>query len=722
MRFVAQTIALLAIVCTACLERADSHILHSANNHLSRAHAALLKGAFDDAARMVEKHLAVTPPEAILGRRQHQEINPHHILGHCRYQAGNLTGAIREFMLAAKQQPDSAIEWLNLADVLKFSKFMREAQAAMGRVVHHLGQTQFIGRLAGLQLWTGDWQNYTEHRALAGERMIQEHRLFLAALVVKPQPGLLMHTSSNERLLVTSNTSATDLHDIPPRLMPWTSFGPVLRALTVNPPELVRWPAGCGFDMHCKARPQLPMDHDRRLKVGLLSPDWAEHPVIELAHGMLERLAGRRGVELVLLPQSQHMGDLTKGLAQAASAIVHVNKSSVQANRELLRSLHLDIVVDMAGHTVGGGFGLLAGRVAPLQVAYLGYPATTAAPWIDFIISDPIALPADTLQLGSHTERAAYMKGSYIPSSHAELHRAIATMTAQEWYAQRKSVLASVRSSCSDDDVVLLGVLSSRHKIDPSTMSMWLDILKADPCTVMVLISTGVHDEIESHLMLREWSKQQGVDPARLQWLPRLSRDLHLKVKSVLDIVLDSPLKSGHSSHVDAMWIGVPVVTMQGQHMHNKAPQSLCQGEMEGCAIVTNSKGEYVASVLDLLEKDQHGERYKLRQLQEQLKERVLASAMGTIEPSVWSTGSQAARFGQVLHAMHELCSWAFNSDFATNATNVQPANAGRLEGLLAWGDNWSGCKHVGHVFAGSRMLWRSVLARTQQLRSEKKS
>ena len=679
------------------------------------AHAALLQGSFEAAALLAEAHLAIKPehraPEGS-GARTH---NAHHILGHCRYHSGNLTGAVREFLLASKEQPDSVTEWLNLADVLKFTKLMHESQAAMNHVVYALGQGQLSGRLAGQQLWTADWTNYTEHRAMASLVMRQEHALWLTALQEHQTTGIFMHTNATKRVQLISSTSATDLHDIPPRLMPWASFGPVIRAMSVSPPELLRWPAGCGFDMHCKHRTG---SRKRALKIGLLSPDWANHPVVELAHGMLEQLAQQADFELVLLPQNERLGDLTAGLVHAAAAVVHINGSSVRATRQKLRALHLDIVVDMAGHTVGGGFGLLAGRVAPLQVAYLGYPATTAAPWFDFVIADSVALPADTLQAGSHTERIAYMRGSYIPSSHVELHYAVAHMAEGEWQAHRNSLLLSVPQLCAASDMVLLGVLSGQHKIDPRTMSMWLNILQADACTVLVLTSTGLHEEVQSHLRLRRWVQQRGIDPHRLQWLPRLPRELHLKVKSALDLILDSPLKSGHSSHADAMWAGVPVVTMGGQHMHNRAPISLCQGELEGCAIVASSQGEYVASVLELLEQDSSGERSRLRTLQQQLKERIRSAASGTVEPAVWSTASQAGRFGQALHAMHAICSRSFVSTFARNAAVTPQLNAGRLEGALAWGGGWSGCRNVGHVFAGSRMLWRSVLAHTKQTRA----
>ncbi len=689
-------------------------------NHIIAAHKALTQGDFELAITLAQDALKHAPDQGVpkVLPQPDGAPNAHHILGHCQYQLGNITGAVKEFMIAAKEQPESVTEWLNLADVLKFAKHMREAQAAMAYVVNRLGQQQYSGRLAGLQLWTAEWNNYTEHRAAAARQLVSQHTKWLSALSESEDksPGILMRLNFAEASRILSSTSATDLHDILPRLMPWASLGPVHRSMSVNPPSTFKWPAKCGFDFHCQARePKL----GRPLRVGILSPDWSAHPVVELSHGMLEQLARSSEIELVLLTLSSEMGDLTAGLVDAASCVVSINATSVEKNRALIREQHLDIVIDMAGHTVGGGFGLLSGRVAPLQIAYLGYPATTAAPWIDFVTADVAALPADTVQMGTHTERVAYMQGSYIPASHMELHRSVALMTDLERQGWRASIVKSLPQNCSRDKIVLLGVLSGQHKIDPATMQMWIEILQAEECAFLILTSTGVHSEVESHLLLREWVEGKGIDPQRLQWLPRLPRNIHLKVKAALDMVLDSPLKSGHSSHLDAMWAGLPVVVLKGVHMHNRAPTSLCRGEAAGCVFVTDSPSEYVTTVLNLLKVDANGNRPALLATQAKLRQGLQQTATGIRDSNVWSTIDQARRLKNVLLASYRTCQYKFGSRFSFNTTAAPVMNPGRLEGLLAWGENWSGCRSVGHTFAGSRMLWRSILSAARQRHSD---
>jgi hypothetical protein len=613
--------------------------------------------------------------------------------------------------LAVSDQPESVTEWLNLADVLKFTKRMQEATTAMTHVVYHLKQWKYSGRLAGLQLWTASWGNYTKHREAAAQGLLAQHAQWEATLKHEGKSGVLLRLSRSEREAVLSTTSATDLYDIPPRLMPWSSLGPVLRVLATSPPELPTWKPKCGFDPNCTPH----LLKKRALRVGVLSPDWDAHPVFELSVGMLEQLAVRPDIELVVISASSVTSSLADGLVRQADAVVNLNLGSVVTARQTLRDMKLDIILDLAGHTVGGGFGLLSGRIAPLQISYLGYPATSAAPWIDFVLADRYVLPPETVQAGSHSEQIAYMTGPYIPSSHAELYRAVGMLTDAERAIWRGQIIAALPAeSCSPHEYVLLGVLSGQHKIDPPTMQIWLEILRSDPCTCLILCSTGVHGEVESHVKLRVWVQAQGVDPQRLQWLPRMEVGVHLAVKSGLDLVLDTPLKSGHSTHVDAQWAGLPVVSLQGRHMHQRAPGSLCRHQSQACAFITHSQREYKQTVIDLIRPGPNGTRTSLLAAQAAARESVRQALDGVAENAVWDTYDQAVRLSNILHASYAICEDTLLQGGVSSGTLSQP-NIARRQSFQAWGGGWSACRLAGHVFSGSHALWRSILKEEQR-------
>ena len=215
----------------------------------------------------------------------------------------------------------------------------------------------------------------------------------------------------------------------------------------------------------------------------------------------------------------------------------------------------IDVLVDLAGHTVGARPGILARRPAPVQVCWLGYPATTGAPWIDYFIADPVALPPE---LRAHfSEAIAYLPHCYLPAD------------------DRQAIAPGGRNRAADglpEDRVVLAAFHQPYKLEPELFAAWLEILRRAPDAVLWLRAR----EEAMRTNLRAEAVRQGIDPARLVFSSRqYPKSEYLARLGQADLFLDTRWFNGHSSVSDALWAGVPVVTCPGDAFAGRVATSI---------------------------------------------------------------------------------------------------------------------------------------------------
>ncbi len=218
-----------------------------------------------------------------------------------------------------------------------------------------------------------------------------------------------------------------------------------------------------------------------------------------------------------------------------------------------VRELGIDILVDLKGATYDAPLPVLAARPAPLQVTWLGFPGTTGAPYIDYLIGDPVVTPLE--HAGHFAEKIAQMPLCYQPND-----------------ARRERPQPSTRADWGvpEDGLLLCGFHQS-YKISEQVFELWCALLRERDDALLWLLqwNTNVQDT------LRAAARARGIDPQRLLFAPLVPLQQHLSRLACADLYLDAWPCNAHTTAGEALWVGVPVVTLQGQAFAQRVASSL---------------------------------------------------------------------------------------------------------------------------------------------------
>jgi protein O-GlcNAc transferase len=262
---------------------------------------------------------------------------------------------------------------------------------------------------------------------------------------------------------------------------------------------------------------------------------------------------------------------LRRRLKRAFDSFIDVDRESDLAAAKVLRSLDVDIAVDLMGFTQESRPGILAWRPAPIQVGYLGYAGTTGQ--LDYILADRWVIPME--QRSCFSEKVVYLPHSFQPND----RRPIAERTPSRQEAglpEHEFVFCSFNQS---------------FKITPDVFDVWMRLLSRIAGSVLWL--QGSHPAAVANL--RAAARRSGIDPGRIVFATRLPRNEdHLARHRLADVFLDTTPYNAHTSASDALWAGLPVVTCAGETFAARVAASLLHavGLPE---LVTWSLAEYEA-------------------------------------------------------------------------------------------------------------------------------
>jgi predicted O-linked N-acetylglucosamine transferase (SPINDLY family) len=340
----------------------------------------------------------------------------------------------------------------------------------------------------------------------------------------------------------------------------------------------------------------------RRLRIGYLSPDFRDHVVMRFFEPILANHdAGR--FEVFLYHSNRMKDAVTESLrAQCASWLDCEDLSDVELADRIRRD-RIDILVDLAGHTSGNRLLVFAMKPAPVQVSYLGYPNTTGLRAVDYRITDAYAdPPGESDRLSS--ERLARLPGSYF------CYRPVAVTPAVGPLPSLAS--GHVTFGCFNNFAKLSGdFLNAAAQVLAAVPGSRL-LLKGRPLTIPA-VANAVRDRFE----------RAGVNPERIElrgW--EASGKEHLAIYGAIDIALDSFPYNGATTTFEAMWMGVPVVSLVGDRHVGRVGSSLLNAMGLG-DLVARDVGEYVAISARLA-----GDRARLEDLRQNLRDRLLRSPL----------------------------------------------------------------------------------------------
>ena len=331
---------------------------------------------------------------------------------------------------------------------------------------------------------------------------------------------------------------------------------------------------------------EAPRAPGRRLRVGYLCPD--TH--LATARFVWPVLGDFDAASFDVFAYWCHT-PVTAELTAAYPRTVH--RSVLDLDDEAVTSMivadAIDILVDIAGHGAGNRLPVLARRPAPMQATWLDYLATTGLDTVDFRITDAVADPEGAE--AAHVERLLRMPGA-------------------QW-CYRPPAAALVSTVPAVDAQPVFGSVSVPLKLSQTLLDLWARLLARVPASRLRLL--GIPAGRARERISRRLG-EGGIDPARIDMLPRLAQDEFMREVSGLDVVLDTYPFSGATSTLDALWSGVPVVTLAGERSHSRSTASILHA-LGRKQWVAHTEDEYMGIASRLaLEAREPGLRERLRQ------------------------------------------------------------------------------------------------------------
>lgn len=290
----------------------------------------------------------------------------------------------------------------------------------------------------------------------------------------------------------------------------------------------------------------------RRLRIGYVSPDFRAHACAFFVEPLF-RHHHRDDVEVIAYAEVAHPDAVTRRLQRLADGWRSTVGLSDEQVAALIRDDAIDVLVDLAGHTANARLLALARKPAPVQVTYLGYPATTGLDVMDFRITDAVTEPP----------------GDAEPFYTETLVRLPHTLWCYQPFADMPAVSAS---PALRNGYLTFGSFNSYTKIGPRVLDLWIAVLRAIPNSRLVMITVPGGRTQED---LQRRFTAQGIDAERVLLRDRLLRQEYLDLFAQVDVALDPFPCNGGTTTCDALWMGLPVVTLIGDTFLSRASYSL---------------------------------------------------------------------------------------------------------------------------------------------------
>lgn len=523
------------------------------------------------------------------------------------YGCVNVDEAMRIFAKVLEINPDAPAALLGVGACLHSQRRYADAEVKLLRAIRAKpGYAEALNALGGCYRFTGRYAQaiaaYQQAIASDGNfmpawqnlaRVHAEMRLDRGQTIYAYERALALAPKNIETILELTDTLASAvqwdrLPALKKQLEPAIADGGCAEPFmfAVHAPHLhykdvtrwakKLWPASVGYD---RVRPLPAVSReDRRLRIGYLSSDFHRHATLALISEMFE-LHDRTKFEIFgYCYDPIDTGSERGRVTEAMDRFYDVSQVGDPDVANLMHHDGIDILVDLKGYTHGHRLGIAALRPAPIQMHYLGYPATLGANFIDYFITDAVATPEGTE--GQFTEALIRLPHSYQIND-------------------RKRPLADQALSRAAYGLPETGFVfcdfNSCYKITPEAFALWMRILSQVEGSVLWLYEAFS----ETAANLKREAEKHGIAPERLIFAPPVLMAEHLQRYALADLVLDTFPVGGHTTTSDALWCGAPVLAMAGEHFAGRVAASLLHavGLPE---LVTTSLEEYEKLAVDL--------------------------------------------------------------------------------------------------------------------------
>lgn len=317
----------------------------------------------------------------------------------------------------------------------------------------------------------------------------------------------------------------------------------------------------------------------RRLKIGFVSSDFKEHPV---GYHLLELLQtfDRKRFEIIGFCSSRDQDtDIQRNLRAAFDKFIPIKEMSDLNAADLIHENGIDILVNLNGFTSQGRTRIFSYCPAPIQINYLGYPATMGAPFIDYIIADKVVIPTE--HQPHYAESIVHLPGTFFPVD----------------CRRKASEKPPTRTEYGlPEDKFVFCCFNATHKINPKMFGIWMRLLEKVEGSVLWLYETNdlCKNNIQREII------ERNIDPARVIFAQRVPLIEDHQARCALpDLFLDTLPYNAHATTADALCAGLPVLTCLGKAFAGRVASSMLS-TLDLQELITNSLEEYEATALDL--------------------------------------------------------------------------------------------------------------------------
>lgn len=320
--------------------------------------------------------------------------------------------------------------------------------------------------------------------------------------------------------------------------------------------RITRMHGGTAFTPQSRAeRRALPHAFGDRIRVGYLSNDLSDqHATMRLFQGVLLHHDPAKFDITLFCYSSDALIATDQGLRSRYGRIVRIGDLDDTKARETIRAAAIDILVDLKGHTKDARVSLVNSGLAPIQVAYLGFPGCGTGIDCDYILGDAIVTPEASQPF--YHEQVCRLPECY--QANDGDHRVLPP--------------PALRADLGlPEDAIVIASFNATKKITPLTARLWAEVLRAVPKAVLWMMC----DDLDARSNFTDFMADHGVSSDRIIFASRANYPEHVARLQAADFAVDSFPTNGHTTTSDKLWAGLPVVTRRGRNFTSRVSESL---------------------------------------------------------------------------------------------------------------------------------------------------
>lgn len=320
-------------------------------------------------------------------------------------------------------------------------------------------------------------------------------------------------------------------------------------------------------------RPKHMNDRDpsRRLRVGFVSGDLINHPVAYFFLSVLEHLVQDSSLSLHIYSNYSVTDGFTSLIRQHAPAWTEIFGMSTEAVAQKIRDDGIDILVDLSGHTGRNRLPVFAQKPAPVQASWIGNPATTGLDAIDYYLSDRFVTPLEQFE-HCFSEKLVFLPALAPFKPHPQ--------------APDVNELPALKNG-----YLTFGSFSRIVKIGKEVVALWARVLREVPDSRMVIGAIVAKDQM---IKLTELFQKEGIDVSRISFLNRANVTTYLEQHHLIDVCLDTFPFGNSTTTMQALWMGVPTMTLPGDSMASRSSTGWLSHLGLDAAFVAEDKDDFV--------------------------------------------------------------------------------------------------------------------------------